>query len=489
MSSECPKRPRLAEHVFARRHLAGGREFIILYNAKTDQRIQLGTREWNIIVSADGTRDIEGIQLAARCRGTPAKAPMIQSFFEDLHAAGLIASGPPAEPRLAKEVSTEDQDRPLSVLPGFTLHCDGRGSCCRLYGSILFSAPETARARALQPVVLNGGEEPDRAFIPERGSVSDALSCVTLIDGRCAYLDDTDRCSLHAVGGPRAKPFGCSQFPVIFTDDGETLRASVEVECACVFESIDRPGGEPLISPQARTRGDLPAAAHITHLPARICLSTGARFQASRAEFTAWSRQLLGMLNTPEHASSDAMALCCSLGESLEAHGLDMEHTQRALLAPALPEAEALKPMLDALLQLSMKRASENRSFRAARDLARRAVLWMERAARILLDSRGCEHYLRAPLPRTEQRHEHFYVCTLLFGHRLVDAGAGELLTQKPVSRAFRERAVRMLIARCLPEAMRLAEQDDPSLAADPAARFPLAMVEAAMRAQGIGFF
>ena len=48
----------------------------------------------------------------------------------------------------------------------------------------------------------------------------------------CAYLEGEGRCSLHAKGGPEAKPLGCRTFPTSFIDDGDSVRVSVAVECS-----------------------------------------------------------------------------------------------------------------------------------------------------------------------------------------------------------------------------------------------------------------
>ena len=83
--------------------------------------------------------------------------------------------------------------------------------------------------------------------MPERGSGPTGGAIVTSCEGRCAYLGEGGLCGLHAAYGPAAKPVGCSTFPASFTDDGEVVRVSVSVECACVLASVGREGGSPLI--------------------------------------------------------------------------------------------------------------------------------------------------------------------------------------------------------------------------------------------------
>src|SRR5262245_32534040 len=173
-----PLRPRLADHVLARKHLVDGEERVVLHDTTADRLLQIGLREWGLLAAADGTRDIDGIVLAAAREGAHARAPALRSFLEQLHAAGLLEDGAtpsetmgatPGKPGIA--ATTADPApaarRPLDVLPGFSLHCDGSGSCCRIYASVIFGPVEAARARALLPTIMDGGVRHERAFLPE----------------------------------------------------------------------------------------------------------------------------------------------------------------------------------------------------------------------------------------------------------------------------------------------------------------------------------
>src|SRR6202012_3701960 len=115
----------------------------------------------------------------------------LEQFLEQLHLAGMLEDG--AEPEASTEARAPEADpdagaRPLDTLPGFTLSCDGSGSCCRLYASVVFGPLEATRARALLPEVLGGGERHERVFMPERGSGPTGGAVVASCDGRCAYL-------------------------------------------------------------------------------------------------------------------------------------------------------------------------------------------------------------------------------------------------------------------------------------------------------------
>src|SRR4051812_32381676 len=97
-----PSRPRLGDHVLARKYVAEGQERVILHDTRTNRMLQLGTREWGLLAAADGTRDLEGIRLAAAREGAHARPQAIEAFFEQLSAVALLEDGaaePGPEPR------------------------------------------------------------------------------------------------------------------------------------------------------------------------------------------------------------------------------------------------------------------------------------------------------------------------------------------------------------------------------------------------------
>ncbi|MGK4005436.1 YkgJ family cysteine cluster protein [Sorangium sp. So ce1036] len=463
-----PARPRLAEHVLARRHLIGEEEIIVLHDIRTGQLLQLGGREWGLLAVADGTRDVEGIVLAAAREGAHARVRAAEDFFAELHAAGLLAAEDAVEtaaPPGAGEAAMDERarrDRPIEVLPDFSLHCDGRGSCCRLYASVIFDPEEAARARALRPDVLSGGARHERAFTPERGAWPCAASAVALRDGRCAYLEGGGRCSLHAIGGPEAKPLGCRIFPVSFLDDGESVRVSVAVECACVLTSVGRPAGAPLLDPRLRVLGDLDERVHVAELPERVEVAPGVT--AARAELVAWSRRLAA---APPPA--DLAAGLFSLAAAVEARGLAADTLAR-YERPGPLDPAALAPWLAALHARAARREREDAAWRSERDLARMAARWIAAAAAALGDPELLGALLSAPVERPER--ERLYLRAALHGHRLLGA--------LPLSLALRDRAVRLVVSRALPAIFAAVG------ASDPACAEPLALVEAMLRAHGL---
>ena len=132
--------------------------------------------------------------------GRRATLAVVRAFFEQLDGAGLLAEG--------LEDGGHHPDapiarRPVAPLEGFALVCDGSGTCCRLYPTTTFLPLDVVRARSACPSILDGGHHPERVFTPIASSAAPSWqpSAVAMIDGRCAYLDDDNRCRIHAAAG------------------------------------------------------------------------------------------------------------------------------------------------------------------------------------------------------------------------------------------------------------------------------------------------
>jgi lysine-N-methylase len=462
-----PARPRLADHVLARRHITGGEVVIVLHDQRTGRLIQLGPREWGLLAAADGTRDLEGVILAARREGAHARVPALHAFLEQLHGADLLADGTPddtaaetpatdSSPSLTEPESLPE-GRPLDILPDFSLHCDGSGSCCRIYASVIFGPVEAARARALFPDIQGGGDRHERVFLPDHGSAPTGGSAVTLVDGRCAYLGESGHCSIHARAGGPAKPIGCNLFPASFLDDGERIAVSASVECACILASIGRPGGYPLIPAEAHFRGDLDPSVFVASLPRHLSITR--TISANRAEVRAWSRKI-GALTPPPDIARTLWILAAAIDE----HGLSADPTLAFETPLAIAPSEIL-PWIEALAHRAARRVREDAVWRSDRDLARLSCSWIADAAEALLSSRAI------PPPATPAS-EAFYLRAALHGYKL--------FTDLPLTVALRDRTVRLLIARALPDIFTRTG------ATDPACAHPLALVEAMLRGHGL---
>ena len=422
------RRPRLADHAQVRRHLVDGREVVVIHDARTHDLLRLDPEPFAALVHADGTRDLDGVLLAASRAGAYRRRSELVSMLDELQARGLLAEGVDG-PRLDDPPEETPSDRPLDVLDRITLVCDGSGTCCRQYGSVAFTLAEATRARALVPTVLDGLERPDRVFLPLVSNVAREHLAVTLVDGACAYLATDGACSIHRAGGAEAKPRPCSIYPSTFVDDGVHVRVSVKVECPCVVDSFDRDDGAPLVSPSQRTRGALEGAVTVRALVDRPAITRDRG--VARAVIAAWSRVIAA------EAPSDVALAFWSLADAVETHGLDSEQSRAALVATRYRRLDDLARWTKAFATManeSAKVADEWRSPRDAVRLGRRAIA---DAAKLV-----CEQ-TPTPLaaPSSQAIEQHYFRATI-FGHHAVES--------LPLVDALRDRAVRVLVARAI---------------------------------------
>lgn len=462
---ELPLRPQLADHVRARRHFVDGNERVFLHDTRRDAVMEVGAREWQVLAAADGTRDLDGILLAAAREGARVSRENLVDFLTQLGREELLREGAATVTAPADDTDDAEEDapadRPLDALAGYLFHCDSRGQCCRTYSTVMFSPLEALVARAVLPEVLDGGERHDRVFMPERGSGPCAASAVASVDGACAYLDEDGLCAIHRVAGADAKPFGCMLYPVQFTDDGERVRVSIAVECACVLTSVGKNDGASLVSDAVRVRGDLPEAVVVQKVPAEVLIREGER--APRAELVAWTRAVIDTLPW-----RDPVRALWSLADTIEAQGLRARaESERG------PEVRALKAWLRALHHRAQRKLHEHDWTRAGGDLIRRAVRGIAATTARLYDDAGALHAALGDFERHAAR-ESFYVRAQLHGYQL---------TGDPLAVALRDRAVRMLVARAL-GAWVAAEAPG-----EDAFREPLALVEAMVRAHGLSLY
>jgi len=483
-----PARPRLADHAMPRRHFVDGEEVVVVHDARTGDLVRMPPRAWALIEAADGTRDLDGLLLAASQKGELRRPSEIVAVLSDLQAAGLLTDGidpfafePP--PDVAGSAA------PLDVLP-FSLVCDGSGSCCATYSTVRFTRDEAALAAALMPGAQDGRV---RRFLPISGSGAQPSVAATSIDGRCGYLAGDGACELHRTHGPGAKPSGCAIYPATFVFDGEAVRVSLGVECACVAKSLGNKGGAaraggvpilsgmplqegvareggvliqrgvPLVAEGLKTRGELPVGAQVAVLPEDIETRTGVK--VAREVVVRWSRAVLAAPR-PE----DAVAMVWALAAKVAEGDLSEAGVRAALGSATAPQAEELRPWIAALCERTANKLESAERWRSARDRVRVASRLLADTAASLKDPTALGLVLGGHGAAREI--EAFYVTASLHGHALI----GEI----PLAHALRDRAVRMLLARALPETAERMRCDDPGR------EHPLPLVEAMMRAQGV---
>ena len=328
-------------------------------------------------------------RVPSAAEGRPVRADHVIEFLDELEGAGMLREGILEPPR----ASPPPADRPLLALEGFRLHCDGSGTCCRIYPTTAFSAAEVARAESVR----------DAEFTPEHGSTFYPwlARSVAMIDGRCAYLAPDGACVLHREG---KKPSGCRMYPAAFVDDGESLRLTAAPECRCVFVSARRmttPPGPPPTGGVSLTELFDRRAAHVETLPAELPLTAERTIDRDRA--IAISDELYRAASS----ASDVVALLDGLAEQFG-------------------ESDELGRMARRLDHYNAQNA-----WRSESDFARAVPRWMRAAidrADGIVDEEGERFYLRA----------------VAFGRLWFRAG------EPPLAIGLRRRAARLWIARRL---------------------------------------
>lgn len=454
-----------------RRHFIDGDEIVVVHDARSGDLVRMPPRAWALIEAADGTRDLGGLLLAASQRGALEGESEVLAVLTDLTAAGLVTDG--IDPFVFDAHEAEiDAGTRLDVLP-FSLTCDGSGACCQTYSTVRFTEEEAGRASALLPHVEGGRA---KKFLPLAGSGAQPSCAVTMIDGRCAYLSGDGACELHRRHGFGAKPSGCAIYPATFAFDGEAVRVSLGVECACVAKSLENKGeGTPLVPVEASVRGDLPAGAQVVVVPETIEIAAGKA--VAREAIVAWSRAVLDGVREATagaggEAKIDVVAILWALADKVEAGDLSIEGVRAALSVGArgVIAMESISPWIEALsARAAAKRDAADR-WRSAHDRVRMASAWIAEGAAAMRDPVVLGELLRGD--GAERKLEAFYVIANVHGHGLL----GEL----PLSAALRDRAARVLLGRSMTKlgATKGGELGDP--------RWMLTLVEAMMRAQGL---
>jgi lysine-N-methylase len=274
---------------------------------------------------------------------------------------------------------------------------------------------------------------------------------------------------LHAVGGPQGKPLGCRTFPALYVDDGQAVRVTPAVECACVLASVgSAEDGELLVPEDVLTSDKLDEGIHIERLPDQIQI-TQKRYGA-RDDYVAWSR-IVASAPPP----SDIVGAFLALAEAVETWGLDPGAALRALSAPHTTDPAAMRPALFALAERARQRLNIDGSWRSPSDLALRSIRWILDAATLLSgEPAELARILATPPSSDEGTSEAFYLRAGAYGHHFV-------LGVAPLAHALRDRAVRLVLTRTIRTVVGPDEQQQ-----EPVLRHPLALIEATLRGHGL---
>lgn len=247
-------------------HRRGAAERLVLLDTTSDRVVELDARAWSVLGCADGTRDRDGIVAAAQRFGVTVGVDEVSELFDRLDALGWLAEGAPAGLlEGAPEPATRSDDRWIRELASARYRCDGRGACCRSYGTISLTPADVHRAAsATDDHALQ--HRAHAVMLPVHGSAPTVMRAVALVDGGCRFLEDDGSCRIHRAAGMDAKPVGCRWFPTQLVDDGVEVRAAPAIECVCVAQpEADAP---PLFEP-VRVR-DLPLGLSLRCIPPTV---------------------------------------------------------------------------------------------------------------------------------------------------------------------------------------------------------------------------
>lgn len=454
-----PQRPRLADHVLPRLHVMDDSAHLLLHDNTRGDALELDPEQFAWLELADGTRDEEGVYLEASRRGLLRKRSQIRELFRLLHERGELAGGIAGEQRVPRF-----EERPIRLLPGLQLGCDGNGSCCRTYSSMLFDAEEVEATRDVDPPGVTGRHA--RIFLPAFGTDQD-IQAVATRDGACVFLGDDSSCALHPHG---KKPRGCRDYPLTLVDDGDQLWAVPVFECPCVERSFLREIETSTVELPA-TEAGLDAERPITRLETTFRLTADSRLDL--AELRSWVER--GLAQIPEATVRwDPLHWLWSW-----AH--DRENPPRTLRAPP---SHAMAPWVQRLHTYATRRV-QSATWRARGDRTRRLVEWMLRGSEVLLDPRQAQALLQPDhlpcetTPSSAERYarhrraEWAYITCQLRGYQFAQ-GSG------PLEAALEQRCVRLLLARAM------LEHCPDASAGDPSRWSPLTALEALLRSESL---
>jgi len=125
----------------------------------------------------------------------------------------------------------------LGNLPAFQCYdCSGCGECCRGYLAINVTPAERERIEA-----QGWGSAPalqDQPLFTKRGGT---YYLAHRADGCCVFLDEDNRCRIHAKFGEAAKPLTCRLYPFGFVPAGKEMRVDLRFDCPAAAENAGRP--------------------------------------------------------------------------------------------------------------------------------------------------------------------------------------------------------------------------------------------------------
>lgn len=232
-----------------RRHFIDGEEIVVVHDVRSGDLVRMPPRAWALVEAADGTRDVGGLLLAASQRGELRRASEVTAVLTDTarggaaQRTGSIPSrscrrrrwrGRGGAARRMRHARVQQLGGVLRDLQHGALLRRGSGARGRCYRSWKGAARCSYRSRGAAPAALVRRHDDRRAVRVHRGR-------------RGVRAAPEARCGGKALAGARI-------YPATFTFNGEAVRVSLGVECACIAKSLGKKDGAPLVR-RARRRG------------------------------------------------------------------------------------------------------------------------------------------------------------------------------------------------------------------------------------------
>lgn len=159
------------------------------------------------------------------------------------------------------------------TLSGVTWDCSGCGACCR----------RSYRLGPVEPAVIEGLKRLDVAahwppakdgwYTTQRAPDGQVAYFLETKEGQCVFLQDDQRCAIHARWGAEAKPGFCREFPYHLVSDPTGLVAIVRGECKGFHHSFE---GTVPVEQQADAVAALPRSVPVrTFAPEEVSLFPG----------------------------------------------------------------------------------------------------------------------------------------------------------------------------------------------------------------------
>jgi Fe-S-cluster containining protein len=220
-------------------------------------------------------------------------------------------------------------------VPDERFSCQSCGRCCTRW-TITVDESKVAQLRK-----QDWGEADP--FVARRGGEGADAFATRMVNGRCFFLDDDNRCRIHGKLGYDAKPDGCKAFPLHVGKVAGESYLRLSFWCPAVLKGEGKRLGEQQkwIKATLKTAGDVERKVPLQLVP-ELELSERELSSVEAAILELWkSGEGSGATKGDELSIADRLAAGAALIGRL---GAAARKGGKAALAPALREAAAAKP-------------------------------------------------------------------------------------------------------------------------------------------------